>query len=85
MDMCEAMNTIVKTTAAEAPFSNGLIEKHNLILSEMPDKTLEDNKINLEFTLAWCINAKNSLANLHGSSPFQLALGQKPRLPSTFY
>ena len=34
MDMCEAMNIIVKTTAAEAPFSNGLTERRNLILSE---------------------------------------------------
>ena len=72
MDMCEAMNIIVKTT------------RHNLILSEMLDRTLEDNKIDLELALAWCINAKNSLANLHRFSPFQLALGQNPRLPSTF-
>ena len=70
MDMCEAMNIIVKKTAAEAPFSNGLTERHNLILSEMLDRTLEDNKIDLELALAWCINAKNSLANVHGFSPF---------------
>ena len=31
MDMLEAMNIIVKTTAAEPPFSNGLTERHNLI------------------------------------------------------
>ena len=30
-------------TAAESPFSNGLVERHNLILSEMLDKTLEDH------------------------------------------
>ena len=29
-------------------------------------------------------DAKNSLANVHGFSPFQLALGQNPKLPSTF-
>ena len=84
IDMCEAMNIIVKTTAAEAPFSSGLIERHNFILSEMLDKTLEDNRIDLELALAWCINVKNSLATIHGSSPFQLALGQNPCLPSTF-
>ena len=32
----------VFTTAAESPFINGLIERHNLIISEMLDKTLED-------------------------------------------
>ena len=50
MDMCEAMNIIVKTTAVEAPFSNGLIERH-LILSEMLDRTLKDNRIDLELAL----------------------------------
>ena len=50
----------------------------------MLDRTLEDNKIDLELALAWCINAKNSLANVHGISPFQLALGHSSRLPSTF-
>ena len=57
MDMCEAMNIIVKTTAAEAHLSNELIERHNLILSEMLDWILEDNRIDLEFALAWCIRA----------------------------
>ena len=80
MDMCtsEAMNTIVKTTAAEVLFSNGLIEKHNLILSEMLDKTLEENRIDLELALAWCTNAKHSLANVCRFSPFQLALVKTP-------
>ena len=50
----------------------------------MLNRALEDNKIDLELALAWCIKAKNSLANVHGISPFQLALGQNPRLPSTF-
>ena len=84
MDMCEAMNIIVKKTAAEVLFINGLIERHDLILSEMLDRTLEDNKIDLELALATCINAKNSLANIHWFSPFQLGFGQNPRLPSTF-
>ena len=50
----------------------------------MLDRTLEDNKIDLELALAWFINAKNSLANVHGISPFQLALCQNLHLPSTF-
>ena len=33
--------------------------------------------------LSWCLNAKNSLANVHRFSPFQLVLGQNPKLPST--
>ena len=82
-DMCEAMNIHVHTTAAESPFSNGLIEHHNLILSEMLNKVLENQNINFQLALAWCTNAKNSLTNVHQFSPFQLAIGQNPVLPST--
>ena len=34
-EMCEAMNIVVKTTAGWAPWSNGLCERHNEVLSEM--------------------------------------------------
>ena len=85
IDMCESMNIRFMLTAAESPFSNGLVERHNLILSEMLDKTLEDHNTDFELALAWCVNAKNSLANIHGFSPFQLALGQNPKLPSIFH
>ena len=83
-DMCEAMNIYVKVTAAESPFSNGLVERHNMIIGNMLDKVLEDQQLDLDIALAWCINAKNSLANVHGFSPFQLVFGQNPNLPSTF-
>ena len=38
----------------------------------------------MDLTLAWYLNTKNSLANVHGFSPFQLVFGQNPKLPSTF-
>ena len=85
IEMCESMNIRFMLTAAESPFSNGLVERHNLILSEMLDKTLEDHNTDFELALAWCVNRKNSLANVHGFSPFQLALGQNPKLPSIFH
>ena len=43
---------------------------------------MEENQCSLEVALAWCINVKNSLQNVHGFLPFQLALGQNPKLPS---
>ena len=33
-------------------------------------------------SLSWCVNAKNSLANVHGFSPYQLAIGTNPQLPT---
>ena len=38
----------------------------------------------MNLTLTWCLNAKNSPANVHVFSPFQLVLGQNPKLSSTF-
>ena len=35
LEMCEAMNIKVKVIAAESPFSNGLVEKHNFIMPDM--------------------------------------------------
>ena len=37
-----------------------------------------------DLSLTWCLNAKNSRANVHGFAPCQLACGQNPKLPSTF-
>ena len=85
IDMAESMNNTVKVTAAESPFSNGLVERHNFIIADMMDKVLEEAQhLDMDLTLAWCLNAKNSLANVHGFSPFQLVFGQNPKLPSTF-
>ena len=58
----------------------GVNGRTNLVLSEMLDKVLEDTKCPFDIALQWCVNAKNSLHNVHGFSPYQLALGQNPRL-----
>ena len=42
---------------------------------------MDDINCNLDIAVAWCINAKNSLQNVHGFSPFQLVFGRNPRLP----
>ena len=50
----------------------------------MMDKTLEESHFSLDLALSWYLNAKTSQANVHGFSPFQLALGQNPKLLSAF-
>ena len=49
--MCEAMNITVKVTGAESPFSNGLVERHNFIITDMMDKTLEESQFSLNLVL----------------------------------
>ena len=82
VDLAERFGIRVMTTAAYSPWSNGTVERHNGILAEMLDKLLDDNKLDIDIAIAWCINSKNSLASVNGFSPYQLSIGRNPRLPS---
>ena len=84
LSLAEAMNIRVLNTAAESPWSNGLVERHNAVLGEMLHKVMSDKRTSLDNALAWCVQAKNSLTNVHGFSPSQLALGYIPQLPDVF-
>ena len=61
---------------------NGLVERHNAVIGETMNKTLEDTKCSLKVSLAWTLHAKNNLSNAHGFSPFILVFGSNPKLPS---
>ena len=83
IEMAESLGITVKSMAEECPWSNDLIERHNLVLAEMLDRVLEDTQCHPDLAVSWCINAKNSLHSIHGFSPHQLATGKNPKLPST--
>merc|ERR1719206_1098965 len=55
--------------------------RHNQVLGQMLEKTMAETSCNIDIAVSWCINAKNSLHNVHGFSPFQLVFGRNPRLP----
>ena len=73
----------VKTTAGYSPWSNGIVERHNATLTETLMKMREDTDLSWETAISWAINAKNSLLNVHGFSPYQIVYGRNPNLPST--
>lgn len=81
-DMAEKFNIEVKTTAGYSPWSNGLLERHNQILTEMLLKVKRDNECDWKTALDWALMAKNCMHNVHGYSPYQLVFGQNPNLPS---
>ena len=81
-EMCEKLNIESTTTAAESPFSNGIVERHNLILAEAMVKTLEDVRCDPDVALAWAVCAKNALQNNGGFSPNQLVFGRNINTPS---
>ena len=80
--LCENFNIRICTTAAESPWSNGLIERHNAILGLTVTKTIEDTKCDLQLAVSWAVSAKNSLKNVHGFSPNQLVFGKNPNFPN---
>ena len=57
-EICEAINIYIKFTAAKSPFSNGLVERHNMIIQNMLDKVLEDQQLDLHLALPWCLVLK---------------------------
>ena len=81
-EMNEMFNVETATTAAESPFSNGIVERHNLILAEAMFKTIEDVKCAPDVALAWAVSAKNALQNHGGFSPNQLVFGRNINTPS---
>ena len=81
IELCEKMNVSVKNTAGQSPWSNGLVERHNLVIAEMMDKVLAEDKCDFDLAFAWCLNAKNSLKNVNGFTPYQISMGQNPILP----
>ena len=82
ISFAEQFDIYIKTTAAESPWSNGIVERHNLTLSNMLDKVLHETNCSFNTALYWCVNAKNSLYNKHGFTPYQLSIGTNPQLPS---
>ena len=80
MTFYETQNINAHTTGAESPWSNGIFEWKNLVLSEMLKMVLAENHCSLDMALTWCLNAKNYLQNVLGFSPFQLAIGQNTSL-----
>ena len=83
IDFCENFNIKVSTTPAELPWSNGICERHNAILTDIILKVKEDINCSWETALAWALNAKNSFINVSGFSPHQLVFGKNINLPST--
>ena len=81
-EMAEKMNVTIETTAAESPFSNGIVERHNGTLYEAFQKTLKDTGCDADMALAWAVSAKNALQNASGYSPNQLVFGRNPNMPS---
>ena len=81
-EMAATMGIKVLTTPAEAPWSNGTVERHNDVLAKMVYKIQQDTGCCEEIALSWALQAKNSLVNVYGFSPYQLVIGRNPNVPN---
>ena len=81
IELAEKFNIVLKTTAAESPWSNGLCEKHNGVIGDMVAKIQAGSTCSLELAIPWAVSAKNGLSNVYGFSPNQLVFGRNVRLP----
>lgn len=74
---CEKMSIEVITTAAHTPFSNGLLEKHNHIPTNVLMKVkLRRNAAGRQ------LSTKNSSINVNVFSAYQLPFRRNPTLPA---
>ena len=74
LNMTKQFNITLKTTAAESPWSEGMVETHNGTLAKTTEKLIIDsnNKYSIDVVIAWVFNVENSLHNCYGCSPNQL-------------
>ena len=49
--LCEPLNTILHTAEAKSPWSSGLVENQNLVLSEILNQVSEEVVVSLKFHL----------------------------------
>ena len=82
INLAEKFNVVIKTTAAESPWSNGLCERHNALITSNIHKVRLDVGCSVQMALAWSLSAKNCLANVHGFSPNQLVFSKNPNFPN---
>ena len=81
-EWAERFNIEHKTSAGNSPFSNGVVERHNAVITLMMEKLKEEfPKIKLETILCWACSAKNALSTVAGFSPNQLMFGTNTYLP----
>ena len=70
--MIEKLNLSFKTTAGYSIWTNGIVEHHNAILTEIIKKVKRKKVISWKTTTNWAVNAKNCLVNRHGFSLYNI-------------
>ena len=79
----EVLGAVDCTTAAEAPWQNGICERNHAVVDNILSRVCEDfPDMRLDTAIAWACTAKNTLQQVYGFSPYQLVFGRNPKLPN---
>ena len=79
----ERQNVAVLSTAAQAHWSNGVLEQHNVTLKTIvATVAVEHIHVSSQELLYLACHAKNSMGHHHGATPYQIMCGSSPRVPS---
>ena len=77
-------NDLFRATAGESPFSNGIVERYNKVLSVAFSKTLEDMSCGPEVVLACVLSVKIELQNNGDFTTDQLFFDIMSKHPISF-
>ena len=79
-DVASKLGVKLTTTSSYSPHLN---ERNHSVVDLMITRMMcSDKNLTADMALLWVLNAKNSLENCFGFSPFQLHIGRNPVLPS---
>jgi len=79
--LVERHNIVPLSTAAQAHWSNGIVERHNLTLKTMVTTMVLDHpNIDAQEVLELACHAKNSMGQHNGATSYQLMCGSTPRV-----
>ena len=82
IDFAASLNIQIKMTAANAPWQNGVVERHHATADIIYDKMmLENPKMTAQEAVNHAAFAKNSEVNQTRFSAMQLMMGQNPHFP----
>ena len=80
--MGEKLNTTIKTTAAESPWSNGINQRNYAIIGNIAEKIHNETKCTSDIAIASADSSKYASANVHEHSLNQLVFGYNRNFPS---
>ena len=82
VNFAATMNTTIRMTSANAPWQNGLVERHHATADIIFEKLRTENPdMDPQTAVNHAAFAKNSDVNVSGFSPLQIIMGQNPSFP----